>query len=360
MVAAALVAAVALVAVEDASHRQFALLAVPALACGVVSMSPLRRVAMLADQSVDDSAELLAFLRLAPLNVLSLTIGVCGDSVFARVVAVLQDCPCHSYLTALHFDDDEGDTYELSVAAAATLLDATGGLRYLRAATVGGEGASAILAAARPQLRSFGVGATGRTTFDMTAFTALRHASHVWDSDEVSRIVMPPSLRTIGMMAWSRLTALTSVDIAATTVKCVGSYFLSRCTALTTVLLPPTLTRFGAQAFTSCSGLTTLDFSHTAVHTVETGFLSDCTALTSVAFPPTLRCIEAYGFSRCLALPSLDLSHTMLESVGSPCGTTCKLLKNVYLPATAASVPNDVFRYGTVHRPGEVRELHPL
>jgi hypothetical protein len=118
------VAVCALVAAEHLSRPRYALLPTPALAFVVVSMSPLRRVAIVADQSVDDSAEQLAFLRLAPLNVSSLAIGPCGSALVARVVAVLQDCQCHSHLTALHFTDRDGSAYDVCATDAAALVKA--------------------------------------------------------------------------------------------------------------------------------------------------------------------------------------------------------------------------------------------
>ena len=81
-------------------------------------------------------------------------------------------------------------------------------------------------------------------------------------STEVTRVVIPKGVTSIGMNAFSRCSDLTSVTIP-NSVTSIGNSVFSECSALTSVTIPNSVTSIGDYAFSRCSALKNIYFTGT-------------------------------------------------------------------------------------------------
>ena len=171
------------------------------------------------------------------------------------------------------------------------------------------------------------------------------------DNTNLTAIVAPNTVMTIGSYAFSYCTSLSSASLPAATA--VENSAFRDCTSLYSVYLPAAMS-IGNFAFRKCSSLTTITFLHSATNIGSSAFRS-CTALKSVSLPsvttiessafescstlstvyiPAATSIKSDAFNSCSALTSIDFGDTPLQSVPylAPgafvfvTATTCKII----------------------------------
>ena len=109
----------------------------------------------------------------------------------------------------------------------------------------------------------------------------LYYAHHLYiGNEEITDLVIPNSVTTIGEEAFSGFTALTSVTIG-NSVKTIGWEAFSGCTGLTSVTIGNSVKTIGMEAFSGCIGLTSVTIPNSVTGIGEQAF-SGCTSLTSV------------------------------------------------------------------------------
>ena len=74
---------------------------------------------------------------------------------------------------------------------------------------------------------------------------------------EITELLIPYGIASIGNYAFRKCTSLTSVTIPDS-VTSIGSYAFRNCTSLTSVTIPDSVTSIGDYAFYYCSGLTSV------------------------------------------------------------------------------------------------------
>ena len=149
--------------------------------------------------------------------------------------------------------------------------------------------------------------------------------------------VAPTSSSTVSAIAdgvFAGNTAITTVNLANTSITEIPSDCFAGCTSLKTVTLPATCTTIGPNAFAGCTSLAT--FSGSGVTTVSHDAFRDCTALTSPTLPAT---VGSYAYSQSGAT-SVDLSGVVTLGEGAFAG--CESLTAVTV-ATGATLPAATF-----------------
>ena len=118
-----------------------------------------------------------------------------------------------------------------------------------------------------------------------------------YDNDNITSVLIPDSVITIGSEAFSSCSGLTSVVIGDS-VTTIGSSAFNSCSRLTSVVIGDSVTTIGSHAFSSCS------------------------RLTSVVIPDSVTTIDDYAFSWCSGLTSVTIGNGV-TSIGSGAFYSC-------------------------------------
>ena len=189
--------------------------------------------------------------------------------------------------------------------------------------------------------------------------------------------IIPNSVTSIGISAFSGCTGLTSIEIP-NSVTSIGISAFSGCTGLTSIEIPNSVTSIGSSAFTGCSGLTSIIVNHdntifdsrdncNAIINTSTNSLilgckntvipnsvtsigwyafKGCTGLTSIEIPNSVTSIGWDAFSGCTGLTSIEIPNSVTSIEGSAF-YGCTGLTSVEIPNSVTSIGSHAFRYCT-------------
>ena len=140
----------------------------------------------------------------------------------------------------------------------------------------------------------------------------LYYAKHLYSDEntEITDLVIPGSVTSIGDMAFYGCNRLTSVTISEG------------------------VTSIGIMAFENCSGLTSVTISD-GVTSIGTGAFYLCSGLTSVTIPGSVTSFGSYAFRGCSGLSSVTIPGSV-TSIGSDAFQGCDGLKKVIVKNLAA------------------------
>ena len=167
----------------------------------------------------------------------------------------------------------------------------------------------------------------------------LKYAHHLYmDEEEITDLVIPNSVTSIGQNAFFGCSGLTSVDIPnnvttiginafyncsglnsvniPNSVTTIGSNAFLGCSGLTTVKIPSSVTRIDASTFKNCSGLTSVDIPN-SVTTIGSNAFEGCSDLTTVKIPSSVTQIDASTFKNCSGLISVEIPNSVTFISGS-------------------------------------------
>ena len=214
---------------------------------------------------------------------------------------------------------------------------------------------------------------TGNGSMDMYS----RSAPAPWAdySDEITAVVLPENITSIGSYAFYRCSNLATIELPEGLVS-IGSDAFRGCGSLTSLLLPSTLTTIGREAFMD-TGLTTIMISAAVTSigdsafrncqdlasitvdqantyfTVADGILFDADMTTlmlcpvgrlgaSCIVPDTVTAIAPYAFQNNTNLTSVTLPNGLL-SIGDGAFLDCSALGSVQLPYGLKTIGMNAF-----------------
>ena len=104
----------------------------------------------------------------------------------------------------------------------------------------------------------------------------LFYAHHLYSDEntEITNLIIPNSVTSIGSRAFSDCSGLTSVTIP-NSVTSIGSKAFYNCSGLTSVTIPNSVTSIGTYAFSYCSGLTSITIPN-SVTSIGVSAFSNC------------------------------------------------------------------------------------
>jgi hypothetical protein len=146
-----------------------------------------------------------------------------------------------------------------------------------------------------------------------------------------------PKAQTIGLCAFAKCNALTTVSFPAVTGSTesigIGQYAFTECSALTTLTAAnfPNAETIGNRAFAGCIALTTVSFPK-ATQIGDSAF-ADCIALTMVTFNATIT-ITGNAFNGCKALTTVNFPEA--TDIGPTAFYGCTSLTTATFPKVTA------------------------
>jgi hypothetical protein len=169
----------------------------------------------------------------------------------------------------------------------------------------------------------------------------LYYAHHLYLNDiEVTNLVIPGTVTSIGDLAFADCYGLTSVTIP-NSVTSIGDLAFADCHGLTSVAIPNSVTSIGGEAFINCSGLTSVSISN-SVTEISDGAFYGCDGLTSVIIPNSVTSIGYYAFEYCSGLTSVAISNSV-TSIGGEAFAGCYGLTSVTIPNSVSSIGDSAF-----------------
>lgn len=156
------------------------------------------------------------------------------------------------------------------------------------------------------------------------------------------RLVIPSSVKSIGLYAFSDCSSLSSLDLSgASSLVTIGSMAFYNCYGLTGELVfPESVATIGSDAFVFCRKLASLDLSGaSSLTTIGARAFSDCTKLSGgLTIPASVEAIEGYAF--------VDTQFDSLTFCGTPAIIGTNLFSLGETPNT--SLVRITFRQGDV------------
>ena len=133
----------------------------------------------------------------------------------------------------------------------------------------------------------------------------------------------------------------------------------SKCSSITSIIIPNSVKTIGVSAFKGCSGLTSITIGNSVV-TISKQAFYDCAGLISVIIPNSVTSIGDFAFTYCKAIISINLPMS-INNIGVDCFLGCKSLNEINIPNLTEL--NDGVFWGTaltsVVIPNTVKSIGP-
>ena len=161
---------------------------------------------------------------------------------------------------------------------------------------------------------------------------------------KISRIILPPSITSIGVKAFSGCSKLTGDIKLPSGVISIGAEAYKNCSGLTGSLNLAKLTTLGAEAFSGCRGLNGSLTLPTGMTSIAKLAFFDCRKLTGpLEIPSGITSIGESAFTECHSFTG-SLNLTGIITIGRGAFWSCKGLDGTLtLPPAMTSIEADVF-----------------
>jgi len=165
-------------------------------------------------------------------------------------------------------------------------------------------------------------------------------------------VVVPESVTSIGEYAFQSCKALTSITLPNSVTE-IAPHTFAWCSSLEKVTIGNKVTKISDYAFANCEALTTVQFEEQTddqfsvsfpdtLKTVGNYAFSDCTALPDINFGNGITSIDTYALMNCSAISKVNLGEKLLN-INDYAFANCALLTSVSLPNSTSKLGNGVF-----------------
>ncbi|MCR5653220.1 MAG: leucine-rich repeat protein, partial [Ruminococcus sp.] len=124
-------------------------------------------------------------------------------------------------------------------------------------------------------------------------------------------------------------------------VESIGTEAFKRCTSLTSVTIPNSVVSIAQKAFYGCSGLTSVTIPD-SVTTIDKYAFQGCSSITSVTIPDSVTSISSYAFADCSSLAIVTIPDSV-TSIGECAFLSCSSLNEATIPASVTSIKSTAF-----------------
>ena len=158
------------------------------------------------------------------------------------------------------------------------------------------------------------------------------------DCDELTKVVLPGTIKSIGRNAFYNCTALSNITLPASLVS-IGNSAFAYCTSFTSIVIPNSVTTIDWNAFYCCTGLAAVTISNAVTQLNGTFF--GCTGLTAVEIPESVVKLDG-TFTGCTGLTAITVPAAV-SYIGARTFDGCTDLTTVVLPSSLTYIAEQAF-----------------
>jgi len=162
------------------------------------------------------------------------------------------------------------------------------------------------------------------------------------DCRDVTSVVLPPGIETLGGSMFSGCRSLEAVSLPAA-LKSIEGYAFQSCQKIQAVNIPSGVTNIGQYAFAYCEKLANVTLPD-GLAAMDDNAFEGCTNLTSVTIPASLKRIPMGAFENCTGLANVTVEDGV-EVIGNAAFYGCRVLPAFTIP-DSVKVVEDIAFYG--------------
>ncbi len=159
------------------------------------------------------------------------------------------------------------------------------------------------------------------------------------DDIELTRVILPSTIVSIGKGAFSGCTVLTGI-VLQDSLTSIDSEAFHNCSSLTSISIPNGITELSSSVFSGCDSLSSVILPEGLTVIGDNAF-SGCTQITSIELPKSLITIGRSAFSGCTQITSIGLPDS-LTMIGEYAFSNC-CIKGIYIPESVSFIGYQAF-----------------
>ena len=156
----------------------------------------------------------------------------------------------------------------------------------------------------------------------------------------LASIVIPQSVTTIGDYAFQGCISLASIEIPQD-VTTIGDHAFYGCTSLASIVISQGVTTIGEYAFYGCTSLASIVIPQ-SVTTIEQSAFNGCTSLASIEIPQGVTTIGGGAFRGCISLALIEILQGV-TTIGGGAFNGCTSLASIVIPQSATTIEQSAF-----------------
>lgn len=153
-----------------------------------------------------------------------------------------------------------------------------------------------------------------------------------YNKDDITRVIIPSSVVSIGKEAFSDCNNLTSVEFLGPGLKIIGERAFGGCENLANIVLPNTVQAIDSYAFINNNSLSTVNIPDTVI-SLGGAVYSGCSMLRTVTIGSGVSKLEHETFGDCASLLSIIIPDTV-SSIVATVFNGCNNLTELYITGT--------------------------
>lgn len=158
---------------------------------------------------------------------------------------------------------------------------------------------------------------------------------------EITRVVLPDTIKVIAENAFSSCEALEQVNIPDGVVE-IGKEVFSGCRRITELVVPDTVEKIDSGVFAGCLSLCSVKLPDSLTE-ISNYLFSNCRNLLEIKLPATVQSIGIWALTRCVTLEEIVIPEGVTE-IRKQAFMECDNLKTVVIPASVKSIKNYTYR----------------